>query len=434
MPSAQSLPDIAQPGRLQTRLALGSLGINVLLIALLLCPMSRRSPSAASDSLPPDPTDTGKATTKNLASAIGQASSARRAMSVWSQIESHDFREFAANLRQAGCSEETLCDVIRPAILRSFNGRKGPLAQGGNFWATGESRRALRANAAVAEIRQNDEQDHLLAELACPIDFLEKEDNNFEERLLIELATGFLNRSAQRALLQLIMDSERITDRWTQRTRGILLPGDVAALERERADLRQRLSQVLSEAEREEVDLRAWHLSKGERFIEDERLRHLRLTPSELREFSRITSGGEVSLLTQLLDLHQFFDDSPPLLTETEVSAQLIHLLGDERYSQYQKDHDYIFNAAEQLAEQHHLPSAAAGAVYQAFREFRAALAPLRAAWSADRQQARQALLEQREQMRARLDVILADAPEPVRQKALSSWIDLVIQEIWHKP
>lgn len=99
-------------------------------------------------------------------------------MSVWSQIESNDFREFAANLRQAGCPEETLCDVIRPAILRSFNGRKGQLAQGGNYWATGESRRALRANAAAAEIGQNEAQDRLLAELACPIDLLEKEDNN----------------------------------------------------------------------------------------------------------------------------------------------------------------------------------------------------------------------------------------------------------------
>lgn len=434
MPAAQSHSKNAQPGRWRTRMTVGSLAINLLLLVLLLRPMSPRSSSTAGDGLPRGLRGTENATLDDRPSAPGLTSSARIAMSVWSQLESNDFHEFAANLRRAGCPDETVCDVIRPAVLRSFNGRRGQLAQGGSYWATGESRRALRAQAEATEAGLDDTQDRLLAELVCPIDLLDKEDNNFEMRMLIELASGFLNRGAQRALLRLIMDTERIVERWNQRTRGILVPEDITALHRQRAGLWQRLGQILSDSEREEVDLRVWQMTKSGGVTVDARLRQLRLTPAEFRELSHITSGAEVSALTELLDLHKFLGDSPPRLTEADVNAQLSGLLGDVRFAQYRKDHDSIFVAAEQLAEQHHLPSEAAGAVYQTFEEFRASLAPLRAAWPGDKEQARRALLEQREQMRARLDAILAAAPEPGRRKALNSWIDQVIHEIWQKP
>ncbi len=434
MPAVQSDPDNVQPGRLRTHVALGSLAINLLLLVLLLRPMSWQSSSADGDGLPRGRTGTENPLHNNQASALSPTSSARMAMSVWSQLESNDFHEFAANLRQAGCPDETVCDVIRPAVLRSFDGRRGQLAQGGDYWATGESRRALRAQAEAAETGLNDARDRLLAELVCPTDLLEKRDDNFEMRLLIELASGFLNRNAQRALLRLIMDVEPIVERWSERTRGVLLPDDITALHRERAGLWQRLGQILSDSEREEVDLRVWQMTKGGGATVDERQRQLRLTPAELRKFSQIKSGAETSVLTELLDLHKFLGDSSPRLSEADVNAQLTDLLGDERYARYRKDHDGIFLAAEQLAEQHHLPSGAAGAVYQTVEEFRAALAPLRAAWSSDKEQARRALLEQREQIRARLDAILADAPEPGRRKALDSWVDQVIQEIWKQP
>lgn len=413
---------------------LGSLGVNVVLLAVLLWPVMRDRASVNRFNRLGTASGAKPMPSKSPKSAAGKKAAVQPVPSVWSQLESADFRQFAANLRRAGCPEATLCDVLRPAIIRSFDERRRlPATPGDHYWATGAARRALRAHADSVEAALNDEQDRLLAELVCPENLLDK-DNGFDVLLIVEVVSGFLPRPSQQGVLHLIMDVQRVQDRWRQRTQGILLPEEVAALERQEVALQQRLDQLLPAADREELELRMWFVIKGDGSSAEERRARLRLSAAELREFARIMVGTEISPLNQLLEFNRILDPPAPRLTKAEAEVQMRALLGEERFALHQRDNDNAYQYAESLTGQHHLAPEVAGQAYELMTAFRAELAPLRAAWANDRALARQALLEQRTQMRARLEALLVGVPEPARHEALNGWVDQAIKEIWHSP
>ena len=433
MPAAPTVPGNAPAPQVRRRLVIGSVAVNVVLMTLLVWP------AVGLNSWFTVRGGSGAAGASNRTPSAGTAAMSRRAAfqsrpgSVWSQLESDDFRDFATHLRAVGCPEETICDLLRPAIERTFATRQRRLEQDGNFWATGPARRALRTRTEFAKLALSEEQDHLLAELTCPTDLIDKE-RDIKTVGLVHVVTGFLNPATQRKLIQLISGFERTEQRWQQKTGGILLPENVEAMETERAALQQRLSGLLSEHERQEFDLRISTFAKSQFGVDDERLKRLNLTPGELREFIRIASGTEISPLAKMLSLSSLLEEPPPLMTEAESRTQLQTLLGEERYAEYRRQQDDAYRGAEQLFDQHKVAPEVPGQVYQAMEQFRADLAPIREAWKTDRTTALQSLLEQRDEMRTRLDAVLAGVPEKDRHDILNRWVDQAIQQFWRAP
>jgi len=433
MPAAPTVPKDAPAHPMRRRLAVGSLAINVILLTLLVWPAAGLNSWSAGRG-------GSRATgTRNIPESANTAYATRRAGfqsrpgSVWSQLESDDFREFAAHLRAVGCPEETICDILRPEIERSFDARQRRLEQDGNFWATGPARRALRTQTEFAKLALSEEQGHLLAELTCLSNLVDK-DRDLTTVGLVNVVTGFLNPATQRKLILLISEFEQIEQRWRQKTGGILLPENVEALEAERAGLKQRLNGLLSEHERQELDLRISSFANRQFGADDERLKSLKLTPGELREFVRITSATEVSPLAKMLSLSSLLEEPPPLMTEAESKTHLQTLLGEERYAEYRRQQDDAYRGAVQLLAAHKLAREVPVLVYQAMDQFRTDLAPIREAWKSDRTTAQQSLFEQRDEMRIRLDALLAGVPEKDRHDLLNQWVDQAIQQFWRAP
>src|SRR5438093_1592791 len=78
----------------------------------------------------------------------------------WREVESADYHTYIANLRNIGCPEATIRDIILTDVMKLFAERRGQFYQNGRefkFWETSE-KRALNA-------RQLEEREKQLAKI-----------------------------------------------------------------------------------------------------------------------------------------------------------------------------------------------------------------------------------------------------------------------------
>jgi hypothetical protein len=359
--------------------------------------------------------------------------SSPRPRSVWSQLESTNLTEFAANLRRVGCPDETVCDILRPVIERDHAVRQEQARFIGDFWASGDRRREQRRRSIDQRAALTEERDRLLSELDCG----PREPKDFDTpstRLVIELLTGFLGRDRQRGLLTLITEAETRRQGWQERIDGAPLPEDLAAIRLERDAFAARLDRLLPGADRDELELRIIVMIKHEAMGRGDRMAGLGLTADELREFCRIGRDGETRVLDELMQFSKLLDDAPAKSGKAETAARLRALLGDERYADWQKQNDPAFQHAEQFDKDFKQPAGTAVQVHQVMELLRAELPALRGAWDTDREAVRQAVQERRVEFRRRLAEILAGVPADRRDGAIDAWVETAIQEAWQQP
>ncbi|MEI6355775.1 MAG: bifunctional hydroxymethylpyrimidine kinase/phosphomethylpyrimidine kinase [Verrucomicrobiota bacterium] len=117
-----------------------------------------------------------------------------------------------------------------------------------------------------------------------------------------------------------------------------------------------------------------------------------------------------------------------------EAAARLRALLGDQRFEDWQKQNDLVFQQAGRFTSELKQPAETASQVYQAIEELRAGLPALRTAWETDRDAVRQAVQERRAEFRQRLDRILEGVPAGRVNGIIDHWLDDAIREAWHRP
>jgi hypothetical protein len=356
-----------------------------------------------------------------------------RPRSVWSQLESTNLTEFAANLRRVGCPDGTVCDILRPLIERDHAVRREQARFEGDFWATGDRRREQRRRSIDRRAALTVERDRLLSELACG----PREPKDFDApstRLLIELLTGFLGRDRQSGLLTLITEAEARRQWWQERIDGVPLPEDLAAIRRERDAFVARLERILPGGDRDELELRIVAMVKHEALGRGDRMASIGLTAGELRDFCRIARDGETSPLDELMQFSKLLDDAPAKRADAEAAARIRALLGDTRYADWQRQNNPAFQHAEQFASDFKQPAETAVQVHQVMEMLRAELPALRGAWDTDREAVRQAVQERRVEFRRRLAEILAAVPADRREGAIEAWVETAIREAWNRP
>jgi len=433
MPAVPPTSGASEARRFRTRVLAGSILLNVALAIGLVWPGVRRAFSGGQER------EQGRSGRDSSVGhrAVGTPESPRpsspRPRSVWSQMESTNLTEFAANLRRVGCPDETVCDILRPVIERDYAVRQEQARFIGDFWATGDRRRQLRRRSIDQRAALTEERDRLLSELACG----PREPKDFDTpstRLVIELLTGFLGRDRQSGLLTLITEAEARRQGWQERIDGVPLPEDLAAIRRERDAFAARLERILPGVDRDELELRIIAMIKHEAMGRGDRMAGLGLTADELREFCRIGRDGEASVLDELMQFSKLLDDAPAKSGKAETSARQRALLGDGRYADWQRQNDPAFQHAEQFDKDFKQPAGTAAQVHQVMEELRAELPGLRTAWDTDREAVRHAVQERRAEFRRRLAELLAGVPADRRDGAIDAWVDTAIREAWHEP
>jgi hypothetical protein len=345
---------------------------------------------------------------------------------------SGDLREYAANLRLAGCPAETICDILRPEGKLALAIRTEAARFQTNFWLSGAQQAAHKRAVQAQASRWQQEQVELLSELGCVVEWPEEEGMQVD--LVLRVAAGFLPRERQLALLDLFLVGVQLRDRWRERTEGVVLPADLQWLAAESQQFTQRFRRVLSVADFEEVCLRAEALLEG-RAVPDDVAAALAPTPAEFRELHRRGFLAGENDLERVFNWERLLtDDERPSRSAAQRDADQRAVLGDARVEELRLRSSPTYATTQQWAEKFGLDAAIPRQVFAELEQFQQAVAALAEtgreqpdAVKAEFQAAHEAAL-------ARLEQSLSRVSATNRTEQLRQWLLQAAQEGWGQP
>jgi hypothetical protein len=337
-------------------LALVSLGVNLLLAAVWLL-WARRAPgnhSAATAGVGPPIAGQGRT---NLV--------VRRQYFSWREIESPDYTTYIANLRDIGCPEQTIRDIIIADVNALYARKRATdiITPDQQWWRSEPDQAVLQAAAEKLSELEN-ERRALLGRLL---------GTNWETGDLVSLPRP--SRSA------ILLDGPVLGD----------LPTDTKeAIQEVNAHSQDRLNAYLAAQQREGKEPDPVELAKLRQETRTELQRYL--TPLQLEEYLLRYSQDANNLRVELGHLHYFNatpDEFRAIFRATDAIEQRIELLagndpttvmerqaledqradalklalGAKRYDEYQSLHDPLYRDAVAIADEAGTPDAA-GTIY----------------------------------------------------------------------
>ena len=290
----------------------------------------------------------------------------RRQFFSWQEVESDDYPTYIKNLREIGCPEQTIRDIIIADVNALFARRRAlEIFTPEQQWWRAEPD-PIVAQAAAAKDRELDtERRDLLSALLGP---------NWEggdlvslprpSRLAIPLdgpVLGALPNDVKQSVEQISLHAaDRVAEYLAAQRRAGKTP-EAAELARLRQQTRKELAAVLTPAQLEEFLLRYSDNARALR-TDFAQLKFFNATPDEFRSVFRT--------LDPLNDQLAQLDDSTPqgaqqrdaLVAQGENALKLA--LGEKRYAEYRLLHDERYREAYAEAQKAGAPETA-GALYE---------------------------------------------------------------------
>jgi LysM repeat protein len=335
-----------------------SLGVNLALAAVWL--LFARHPLAGSLSPSAGLSESSESTGKTNVVV-------RRQFVTWQDIESADYPIYIVNLRNIGCPEQTIRDIII-ADVNALYARKRALeliTPDQQWWRSQPDTNVLQALSEKSRAL-DDERKALLARLL---------GGNWESGDLVNLPRpthqgvlldgpmlGSLSTETKQAIQDVNARSEARLQAYLEAQRQQGKTADPVELAKLRQQTRDDLARVLSPAQLEEFLLRYSQYANNLR-SDFGQLRFFNPTPDEFRSVFRATDS-----IDQQLQLLADSNDPNSVQARQGLESQrentIKTALGNKRYEEYQMLHDPLYQDAVASAEEAGTPEAA-GAIYQ---------------------------------------------------------------------
>ncbi len=296
------------------------------------------------------------------ASAVQTNVLLRRQYFTWQEVESADYPTYIANLRNIGCPEQTIRDIIIADVNGLYARRRATelVTPEQQWWRSEPDTNVLQV--ALDRLRGlEDERRALLTRLL---------GTNWETGDLVSLprpsrpglvldgpVLGNLPIDAKQTLQEINARSEDRMQSYLDSQRLLGKPADPVELARLRQQTRDELAHVLAPAQLEEFLLRYSQYASNLRASFGD-LQFFNTTPDEFRAVFRATDG-----IDQQIEL--LADSTDPALVQQRKSLEAqednaIKLaLGSKRYQEYQLLHDPLYRDAVAAADQAGTPEAA---------------------------------------------------------------------------
>ena len=333
--------------------ALLSLGVNVTLICFWL--VLTRHPLASA--LPAPGTVQDTSATANHPNVV-----VRRQFFSWSEVESSDYPTYIANLRNIGCPEQTIRDIIIADVNSMYSRRRAlelvtPEQQ---WWRSDPDTNVLQI--ALEKSRAlDDERRGLLTRLLGPSweagDMVNLPRPSRPGVILDGPVLGALPAETKQAIQDINVRSETRLQSYLDSVRQQGKTADPIELAKLRQQTREELAHVLPPAQLEEFLLRYSQDANSLR-SEFSQLRYFNPSADEFRSIFRATDAIDQQL--QLLG-----DSTDPNVVQSRqaLTAQrdnaIKTALGPERYEEYEMLHDPLYRQAVATAQQAGNPEAA---------------------------------------------------------------------------
>jgi len=335
-------------------LAYGSLGANLLLAAGWLAAKNQWTKRYAAEAAEAAKAAQGSSSRTNVV--------VRRQFFSWREVESADYPTYIANLRDIGCPEQTIRDIIIADVNALYSRRRATelVTSEQQWWRSEPDPAVLQASAAKSRALE-DERRGLLARLL---------GTNWESGDIVSLprpsrpgmvldgqVLGNLPPETKQAIQEVSLRSQDKLQAYLddqQRQGKSPDPVEVAKL---RQQTRLDLQKILTPTQLEEFLLR---YSQNANDLRNDfgQLRFFSPTPDEFRAVFRATDSldQQIALLADATDPNSVAQRKA--LEDQRENAMKI-ALGAKRYGQYQQLQDPLYRDAYAVAEQAGTPEAA---------------------------------------------------------------------------
>jgi hypothetical protein len=281
----------------------------------------------------------------------------------WNEIESEDYPTYITNLRDIGCPESTIRDIILAEVNQWFTRRKAieVVTADQQWWRSDPDPKVVKAAQEKLDALEHERRELLNQLLGSGwerADLMETSSSG-----LIPLngpILGSLSTETRLAVQEIgVRAQKRIQDYLDEQVKAGK-PIDPKEYARLRQQTRDELARVLNPEQLEEYLLR--NSLTANRIRND--FRGLNLTADEFRQIFRVRDG-----IDQQMQQLASVTDSASLKRRLELERQRDQIakqtLGPERYQQYQLLQDPIYIQARATAENLGVPKDAVLPLYQ---------------------------------------------------------------------
>lgn len=286
----------------------------------------------------------------------------RRQYFTWQEVESPDYQTYIANLRNIGCPEQTIHDIIIADVNALFARRRATelVTPEQQWWRSQPDTNILQI--ALEKLRSlEDERRGLLTSLL---------GTNWESGDLVSLprpsrpglvldgpVLGNLAVDVKQSLQEINLHSEDRLQAYLDAQRLLGKAPDPVEMAKLRQQTRDELARVLPPGQLEEFLLRYSQYANNLRAGFGE-LQYFNATPDEFRAVFRATDNIDQQI-QMLADSTDPASVQARKALEAQRDAALKTALGSKRYEEYQLLHDPLYREAVAAAEQAGTPEAA---------------------------------------------------------------------------
>ncbi len=291
----------------------------------------------------------------------------RRQFFSWRDLESSDYPTYIANLRDIGCPEQTIRDIIITDVNALFSRRLSTeLLTANQQWWRSEPDPEVQAAALQKASAMDDERRALLASLLGGSwetgDLVNLQRPSRPGVVLDGPVLGVLPADVKQAVQETNLRSQERLDAYLEKVRAAGGEADPVELAKLRQQTRDDLARVLSPSQLEEYLLRYSQTANDLRSKFGE-LRFFNASQDEFRAAFRAIDGIEqqLSLLGDGTDPNT---QQARRALELQRENSLRMALGNRRYEEYRQLQDPLYRDAVATAQQAGTPEAAK-AIYQ---------------------------------------------------------------------
>ncbi|MFO1498328.1 MAG: hypothetical protein U1G07_08055 [Verrucomicrobiota bacterium] len=358
------------------KLIFGLVGLNVVLAGYLAVALAKRSTGNGSRArLEPGLSGEAGASNFRTQGATGKGgvkAPATPAKFSWASLASKDLHKYAANLREAGCPEETIKEIMMAEVKRLYGPREHALKVRPDDIAPWEKQPLYDRRSGETKLRQLLEEKRALLKELTGVDVGIDMPSRLAGRDLGKFETAFNTiPDAARDQVRAIQENYWAqSDDIKQRTMGYLEPEDREAFARIKQERHDALAKVLTPRELQDFEMATSDTASALR----SRLKGSDISDDEMRKVFDFMQplDDQYSLSRRNPDPeNQAFTDARTQ-AEKSLEDQIRSVLGDDRYAEFQRNKDPIYKTISQVGAEAGAPKESIVQAYQAQQQWQA--------------------------------------------------------------
>lgn len=337
----------------------------------------------------------------------------------WRMVESEDYRKYIENLRAIGCPEETIRDIITADVNKLFDARKKEMRAASTnkfeFWKAGNMFSGMMDEEKMKQREELSKEKRELLRTLLGVEAEEKPDMAAMMSPLEDML-DFLPEGKQTKILELMQSMQ--TKMMKSMKDGAPDGGDMKAMQKAQKEMEAEMAKILTPEEFENYQLRLSQTSMMMRM----QLTSFDPNEKEFRDIFKLQKEFDDEYGAMGINL----SDDPDKMKKAkdDLNEKVKEILGGDRYTDYERSQDYIYQGIAKVAQREGLPKEAGIKVYDMKKVAEAEATKVRANKSLSADQRKAALEAIRtETERSMGEVLGAKAMENYQKQPTAYWL-----------